>query len=338
MNLINLIWYQKINIRNFLLIIFLFPFSCLFYILSLIRRLLFRFGFKRQFKSKVPLVIIGGVSVGGSGKTPFCIALIKHLCEQGLKVGVLSRGYHSKNTSYPVKVELSTDAKICGDEPLLMKMSSTADTCIFVDPKREGAIRALENEGVDVILSDDGLQHYAMQRDIEIVVLDAKRMLGNGLLLPAGPNREGMWHVKKADFVVVNGKNDTDYHTMILKANQPVSLKNFLDQVSDTEQISKFTDVIAMSGIGNPQRFYNTLKEMNYNIADTLNIADHAVASDRDILLASEKYPVLMTAKDAVKYSHLKECKNLYVVTVNGHIDDEFFESFDRKLFDLLKK
>lgn len=338
MNLINLIWYQKINIKNFIFIFVLFPFSCLFYIVSLIRRLLFIYGFKRQFKSKVPLVIIGGVSVGGSGKTPFCISLIKHLSEKGLKVGVLSRGYHSDNSSYPVKVELSTDAKICGDEPKLMKMSSQNDICIYVNPKREGAIRALEKEGVDVILSDDGLQHYAMQRDIEIVVLDAKRMLGNGLLLPAGPNREGMWHVKKADFVVVNGKSDTEYHTMLLKPNKPISLKNFFDHGSDSDVISKFTDVIAMSGIGNPQRFYNTLNQMNYNIADTISIANHAVASDSDIIKACEKYPVLMTAKDAVKYSHLKDCKNLYVVTVDGHIDDEFFECFDRKLFDLLKK
>lgn len=338
MSLLNLIWYQKINIKNFIFIFLLLPFSFIFFILSSIRRWMYFNGFKRTFKSNVPLVIIGGVSVGGSGKTPFCISLVNHLCSKGLKVGVLSRGYHSKNNSYPVKVELSTDTKICGDEPKLIKMSSPNDLCIFVDPKREGAIRALESEGVDVILSDDGLQHYAMKRDIEIVVLDAKRMFGNSFLLPAGPNREGKWHVKKADFVVVNGKNDTDYYTMLLKAKKPVSLKSFFDSSISSEDNCLFKDVIAMSGIGNPQRFYNTLKEQSYNIVRTINIADHGVVSDSEIILASEEYPVLMTAKDAVKYYHLKDCMNLYVVSVDGIIDECFFDKFDKKLFDLLKK
>ena len=339
MSFIDKVWYRKLNVFNAPVIIPLLPFSCLFSIISKFRRESYKTGKRFSLKVKPFVIVVGGIAVGGTGKTPLCISLLKKLDSLGYKVGLLSRGYKGKAISYPYTVTKDSDVNQSGDEPLLIKLSVGDAATVVVDPNRERGAQYLEHLGVDIIVTDDGLQHYSLQRDFEIIVIDGKRMLGNGFLLPAGPLREGRWRLKTADLVVTNGESswdDKNIKIMQLIPSPAMTLSSFCNAQKSKDTLQKGTSVIALAGIGNPTRFYNTLQACGYIIEDTIDIGDHGVV-DKDILKRkSKELPIVMTAKDAVKYADY-HIDNLYVLNVEAVLSDGFYKIITDRLNDFFK-
>ncbi len=323
-NIIERIWYGKDNLCYCALSFALLPFSALFSVISAHRRRAYHDGKKASTAPKVPIIIVGGITVGGSGKTPLSIALLKLLKSQGYSPGLISRGYKGQSKTYPLLVETDTDAATCGDEPLLIKLNLLNDAQIMVDPVRARGAQALADLGCDVILSDDGMQHYALKRDAEIVVADGVRLFGNERLMPAGPLREGLWRLETVDMLVLNGgvKNIAYAHRFNLIPSQPKPLND-----STKEKLPDKAKIYALSGIGNPERFHNTLRSLGFEIIKSIEPGDHHSISSEELSRNALEYPVVMTAKDAVKYRNCK-ISNLFVLDVEAHLDDNFKNAF----------
>jgi len=266
----------------------------------------------------VPVIVVGNIAVGGTGKTPFTIWLVERLREWGWKPGVISRGYGGRSLGIARTVVPSAEPDEVGDEPVLI--AQRARCPIVVGADRVAAARELlAKHDVDVIVSDDGLQHYALWRDLEIVVVDASRGLGNGALLPAGPLREPPSRLGDVDLVVVNGKGWTHAGarqvTMRLAARQ---LRRLTDD--EARPIASFAgqDVHAVAGIGNPARFFSMLSQHNLQLT-VRPFPDHHPFT-RDDLDFGDALPVLMTEKDAVKCRKFASDR-LWVVPVDAEFD-----------------
>jgi tetraacyldisaccharide 4'-kinase len=285
-------WYQKFGWSCLLL-----PLSAFFAGLSALRRLAFRCGLKASHRLPVPVIVVGNISVGGTGKTPVTLRLCQMLQANGWRPGIISRGYGVKLTA-PRLVKPADSPSESGDEPVLLAQRSGCPVVIFPDRVKGGQF-LLANNDCDIIICDDGLQHYALKRDLEIVLIDASRGLGNGFLLPAGPLREGRWRLAQADVVLCNGElTDRQLATcsqgsFMLRASAPEPL------LSNSPQLAPDTAVQLVSGIGNPQRFLHTVQQLGYRIAGTHWFADHHPFTAED--LAQIPTPLLMTEKDAVK-------------------------------------
>jgi tetraacyldisaccharide 4'-kinase len=328
-------WYpQKNNWQARWVYLFL-PFSWLFSSLAFLRKTYFIF-FAQQ-RIPIPVVIVGNISVGGTGKTPLIIALVQHLQAQGHKPGVVSRGYGGKAADYPFCVDENTEAQESGDEPLLIFNATQCQVCIA--PDRIAAARLLAAQGCTIILSDDGLQHYGLGRDIEIVVVDGLRLFGNQQLLPVGPLRESINRLKTVDLVIVNDlqntlvvTGDVKYFNMHMK---PVAWRKILVDENNNHEILPLDAIKpkqklhAVAGIGNPQRFFNTLTTLSLSFNAQV-FADHHPFSSKDFAFAEDEV-VVMTEKDAVKCKYFAK-KNWYSLMVKAQIDDAFLNAFDEKL------
>ncbi|MEO4046409.1 tetraacyldisaccharide 4'-kinase [Pseudomonas sp. CAU 1711] len=262
------------------------------------RRRAFLAGEGEIYRAPVPVLVVGNVTVGGTGKTPTILWLIEHCRARGLRVGVVSRGYGATPPQLPWRVSASDPAQQAGDEPLLIVQRSGVP--LVIDPQRGRAVQALlAQEELDLILCDDGLQHYRLARDIELVLVDAARGLGNGRCLPAGPLREPAERLAEVDAVLRNGaaEDDAQGYGLQLRPSALVNLRSGervgLDHFAPGQQVH------AVAGIGNPQRFFNTLEALNWRpVAHPF--ADHASFS-AEALNFSPELPLLMTEKDAVK-------------------------------------
>ncbi len=247
--------------------------------------------------ANVVVIVIGNITVGGSGKTPFIQWLASQLEEAGLSYGVISRGYGGKSKTWPLMVTANSSPQQVGDEPVLLAKSLNCP--LVVSPKRAEAVEfLLKHQIVDVIISDDGLQHFALSRDIEIVIMDSQRNLGNGLCLPSGPLREAPSRLNKVDYIVYNGGKSSKQINMQLKSvcfRQVSNPKNHreLDYFANQE-------VIAIAGIGNPQRFFKQLASLNIQ-AKEIAFSDHHAYHPKDFAGLDTEKPLLMTQKDAVK-------------------------------------
>ena len=271
----------------------------------------------KQTRFPVPIIVVGNLTVGGVGKTPLVIALANALRLKGLRVGIVSRGYGADGV-FPRAVALDDKACDVGDEPLLIARKTACP--VVIAPKRVEAVNyLLQHYQSQVVISDDGLQHYAMGRAIEIVVIDGARGLGNGFMLPAGPLREGVSRLKTADFVVVNSGHWENAHCMTMVAGDMMSLLNG-DVLKPTDLNQS---VAAVAGIGNPQRFYTTLCDLGVTF-NTYSFADHHVFKAQDLEL--EEGIIVMTEKDAVKCSPFAT-KNMYVLPVTAHLDSSFWDA-----------
>ena len=281
-----------------MIIILLLPLTGLFWLLSAVRRSLFRLRFKPSFDMSVPVIVVGNISVGGNGKTPLVVYLAKRLRQEGYHPGVLSRGYGGKNACYPMTVEKDSKVDVVGDEAILMRQHINCP--LVVDPIRpRGAMELVEKHKCNVIICDDGLQHYALNRDIEIVVMDGKRRCGNHLLLPAGPLREASWRLDTADFLVLNGGLITNGEfLMSLEAGELINVKHPNKSLSISDL--RFP-VTALAGIGNPQRFFTLLQKMRVKLKDQISFVDHHAFIKKDIPSGT----VIMTEKDAVKCTQI---------------------------------
>jgi tetraacyldisaccharide 4'-kinase len=287
------LWYAP-RWYHWCLIILLLPLSLLFMLISAGRRQAFKLGVKPSSKVNAAVIIVGNISVGGNGKTPLVVYLAQLLTEQGYKPGILTRGYGGKSADYPLLVDKHSQVSVVGDEPMLMCQHVSCP--LVVDPLRaRGAEYLVSQCHCDVIICDDGLQHYALKRDIEIVVMDGQRRLGNHLLLPAGPLREGKWRLKTVDFIVINGELATD--TEYAMSLQPGDLINVKDPQRSCLMTEMTEAVTAMAGIGNPQRFFSLLESQGIGIKKQLSFVDHHDFKACDLPIDT----VLMTEKDAVK-------------------------------------
>ena len=238
-------WYQPLRWWAW----FLYPFAQLLFVISKIRRYLLQNKVQRSSKPRLPVIIVGNISVGGNGKTPFVIWLCEMLIKEGYKPGIVSRGYGGKSSHYPLLLSDETEGHEAGDEPVMLY--KRLQIPIVVDPKRVNAVSYLTQHcDVDFIISDDGLQHYALARDIEIAVVDGKRRFGNQQLMPMGPLREPLSRLKEVDFIINNGQQADNEFTMLLK---PQACKAVDGRKARLPEQSK---VNACAAIGYPQRFF----------------------------------------------------------------------------------
>ncbi|TAL66131.1 MAG: tetraacyldisaccharide 4'-kinase, partial [Legionella sp.] len=246
-----------------------------------------------QKKIAVPIIVVGNITVGGVGKTPLVIALAQQLQAKGLRVGIVSRGYGAKRKEFPYEVLLSDTALEVGDEPLLIAKKTRCP--VVIAPQRMAAVDyLLAKHQSQIIISDDGLQHYRMGRAIEIAVIDGVRGLGNGLCLPAGPLRESPRRLQQVDFLVVNEGTWDKAYPMTL---QPGKITALADEAPVEQQV--FTEkVAAVAAIGNPQRFYKTLSQLGIKF-NTYSYPDHYHFKLDDLNYSESQ--VIMTEKDAVK-------------------------------------
>lgn len=305
------LWYNKHFLRWFL-----WPFALLYQLVVAIRRIFLQYFWQRQFS--VPIIIVGNLTVGGVGKTPLVIALAKQLQAKGLRVGIVSRGYGATTTQFPYEVSATDQANLVGDEPLLLARKTGCP--VVIAPKRVQAVQyLLDNYQSQIIISDDGLQHYAMGRAVEIVVIDGMRRLGNGFCLPAGPLRENVNRLQKSDLIVVNEGKWPGAYSMIL---QPGSLTHLITGQNVAVNALEFP-VAAVAAIGHPQRFFTTLQSLGIPFKK-YPFPDHHHFSKNELQFTEKA--VIMTEKDAVKCQAFA-ADTWYFLPVEAKLSDSFWEA-----------
>ncbi|MEQ9769731.1 tetraacyldisaccharide 4'-kinase [Pectobacterium jejuense] len=276
----------------------LLPLSWLYGLITFLIRQSYRLGWRKSWRSPVPVVVVGNLTAGGNGKTPVVIWLVEQLQRRGYRVGVVSRGYGGKAERYPLLLDESVTTAQAGDEPVLIFQRTGAP--VAVAPRRRDAVSALlAQHSLDMVITDDGLQHYALERDIELVVIDGVRRFGNGWWLPAGPMRERESRLASVDAVIVNGGTPrTNEIGMTLTAGMAINLLS-----GESRQLSQLHDVVAMAGIGHPPRFFATLRDAGVSISREVAFADHQSYQPEQLnsLTQDATQPLLMTEKDAVK-------------------------------------
>ena len=271
------------------------PLEWLFRFLTALRRQLYASGLLACYRADKPVVIVGNITVGGTGKTPVVIALVEALQARGIAVGVVSRGYGASGGVFPHTVGDASTAADCGDEPLLIHQRTRCPT--VVAPSRAAAVRMLlENFSVDVVICDDGLQHYALARDLEIAVLDARVGVGNGFCLPAGPLREPVSRLQSVDYVLYRGSDDP-LNGVCYEPDCLVNLVTAEQRPIEMGAIGK--RVYALAGIGLPAQFFASLDRLGFD-AEQRIFPDHHAYGATDFAGLSDK-PIIMTEKDAVK-------------------------------------
>lgn len=301
------VWYQRAR-GGFVLV----PLSWLFAAAVALRRWLYSRGVLRSYDVGRPVIIVGNVTVGGTGKTPLTLWLAEKLCERGLRVGIAMRGYRA-DASAPRLVRLPATAEEVGDEALLAACRNVAQVAVGHD--RVAVAALLVEQGCDLVIADDGLQHLRLQRQFEIAVIDGERGFGNGRLLPAGPLREPVTRLHDVDAVVINGPATPAHGVhMTLEARDAVSLGDGRTR----RPLGAFVGgkVHAVAGIGNPGSFFATLRAHGLDPIEH-PFPDHAALTRADIVF-DDALAVLMTEKDAMKCAAWAEPRHWFVPVVAG--------------------
>lgn len=337
---LNSLWYQE------RLALVLWPFLplSLFYrgIIKLRRKYYQLLSFFKKKIIPVPVIVVGNITVGGTGKTPLVIHITEYLIEQGWQPGIISRGYKGKHRK-PTVVNSKSDPKIVGDEAVLL--AKRLDCPIVVGKNRNAALNHLlaaystnSKSPVDVVISDDGLQHYALDRQIEIAVVDAQRRFGNGYCLPAGPLREPESRLSEVDLVINNTGSFYDISRNFSQTSNTYTMgysPGFLYNAFQKEHQQKLSDfrgqkVHAIAGIGNPERFFQLLTSYGLIVIKHA-FSDHYHFTYRDVYFRDE-FPVIMTEKDVVKCTSFVDLRH-WVLPIKASLDPVF----DAKLLTLLK-
>jgi tetraacyldisaccharide 4'-kinase len=299
---LNRIWYDRAAPPWWML-----PLSLVYGAAAGSRRYLYAKRLRKSTRMSTPVVVVGNLSVGGTGKTPLVCWLVARLTELGFKPGVVTRGYGGSSGNLRL-IERSDDPDVVGDESILLARRTGVPVAIGRD--RPAASQLLVNAGCDVVVSDDGLQHYALARDCEIAVIDGDRRFGNGWLLPAGPLRESPARLAAADAIVVNGGRALldGAFSMRLEAKSALSVIGGAAMALD-EFAGR--SVHAVAAIGNPERFFNMLRAHGIEVLGH-PLPDHARLQPADISFSDQR-PVLMTEKDAVKCERIAGPLHWYV-------------------------
>ncbi len=307
----------------------LLPLSLVFGILAAVRRVLYRAGVLPVRHFPVPVLVVGNITVGGTGKTPLVIWLASYLRGRGLRPGIVSRGYGGRARHWPQQVRADSDPASVGDEAVMLARATACPVC--VGPDRPAAVSALlAHTDVNIVISDDGMQHYALARDLEIAVIDGTRRFGNGFLLPAGPLREPKSRLRRVDMVVANGR--AGHGEFAMKLHQPVIRALAGDQDADAAAFAGRA-VHAVAGIGNPQRFFDLLTRLGMNVIPH-PFPDHYLFQAEDLRF-EDGLPVLMTEKDAVKCRRLA-CPDCWVVRVEAQPDAAFVHRLNNAIKDIV--
>jgi len=304
-------WYNK----SFITLVLL-PVSWLFCFVAITRRLFYRWSVFKVHHLPVPVIIVGNISVGGTGKTPLVTWLIDVLRSEGYTPGIVSRGYGGQATHWPQQVRVDSDPRMVGDEAVLLSQRCACP--MAVGPNRvEAAEALLAHTDCDIIVADDGLQHYALGRDMEIAVVDGVRRFGNQHCLPAGPLREPLGRLASVDAVVTNGVPGVREYRMDLITGTLRNLQS-ADKKTSFESFAGKT-VHAVAGIGNPARFFHQLE------AQGMTVIEHAFPDHhpfvRDDIIFDDDLPVLMTEKDAVKCQEFSNERH-WCVPVDAKLDE----------------
>ena len=310
------LWYEAHPAHRVLL-----PLSWLFGAIAAVRRAAYRVGLLRQARLPVPVIVVGNISVGGVGKTPVVIDLVQRLAADGWRPGVVSRGYGGR-ARRPTPVNASSDPRQVGDEPVLIAME--AQCPVVVAPNRVQAARLLLAQGVNIIVADDGLQHYALGRDLEIVVVDGHRRHGNACLLPAGPLREPPERIRQADLCLVNGQALAGEFGLDSGLGPAVNLLN-----GERRVLAEFAEVHALAGIGRPERFFQALEAQGLRLQRHV-FPDHHDYRPQDLMLPGS-LPILMTPKDAVKCRRFRD-RRCWSVSYSSRMPDEAWRALQARL------
>ncbi len=302
----------------------LLPLSWLFGALSATRRFGYHHGLLRSEKLGVPVLVVGNITVGGSGKTPLVVALVERLRAAGYTPGVISRGYGGVREQEPLLVTGETPAATSGDEPLLIALRTGAPVAVGRDRVETGRALLRAHPEVDLMISDDGLQHYRLARDFEIAVVDGERRYANQRLLPAGPLREPLSRLESVDWQVANGRAEGEEFSMQLLPGRAERLDG-----SGSEPVKRLGRCHALAGIGNPDRFFDTLREAGAEPIDH-PFPDHHPYSAADLDFGDD-LPVVMTEKDAVKCRPFAAAHHWYV-PVQAQLPEAFFDALLARL------
>lgn len=310
------IW-QKKKFLTYLL----WPLSLVYGCFMVLRRKLYQLHLLKINSFSVPVVVVGNITVGGTGKTPIVIALARFLKEKGWRPGIISRGYGGNTQHFPCLVHQNSNAREVGDEPLLIARHTTCPT--IIDPNRSRGVKnLLKRSNCNIVISDDGLQHLSLGRNIEIVVVDGERRFGNNFCLPAGPLREPASRLNSVDFVISKGIAQTnefklslipDYFYQLIQTKNKQAKEFFLDK-----------KIHAVAGIGNPDQFFNTLRKLGLKIIEH-PFPDHYLFKLRDFNYGDDAI-VIMTEKDAVKCVGFVDAR-LWCLKTKTELDNNFLNA-----------
>lgn len=324
---------ERIWSGSSLVYLLLLPLSWLYGLVSGLIRLSYRCGLRKSWRAPVPVVVVGNLTAGGNGKTPTVIWLVEQLQQRGYRVGVVSRGYGGKAASYPLVLDEHTTTQQAGDEPVLIYQRTGAP--VAISPKRAEAVQALlHQQKLDVVITDDGLQHYALQRDFELVVIDGVRRFGNGWWLPAGPMRERASRLNSVNARIANGGvAQAGEIAMRLQAREAVNIAS-----GARRPAAELPHVVAMAGIGHPPRFFATLEKLGVDVEKEVAFADHQEYQQPQLAaLASSEQTLLMTEKDAVKCRIFAQ-PNWWYLPVDAVLPPDQAESLLQSIEALLTK
>ncbi len=313
-------WYKKS-----LWLYLLYPFSLIFSYLTTRRRKRYLNNKIESYKSEIPIIVVGNLTIGGTGKTPLVKYIVTELKNKGYRPGIVSRGYGGKFKE-TLKVSTDTPVKETGDEAQIL---AKLDVPFYIDKNRVRAVKKLtKNHECDVIISDDGLQHYKMGRHIEIAVIDGKRRFGNNLTFPAGPLREASKRINTVDFIVNNsGPTNEDEYLMNIIPTKFVHLKSGKSYSIENWPMHK--QVHAVAGLGNPGRFFDLLDKLGFDIIRH-PFPDHHNFLSSDIFYL-DHLPIVMTEKDASKCKHFDNNK-IWYLKIDADVNNKFIDNLDKKL------
>ena len=277
-----------------------------------------------------PVVVIGGLTAGGTGKTPTLIALARYLSGRGFKVGIVSRGYGRTTGDSMLLVSEEHTHDEVGDEPMLIKRYAPEVKVIVGKSRKKAATILIREFGTNVILSDDGLQHYDLPRDFEVAVIDADRGLGNGWLLPVGPLREPRERLSSVDFVLE--RNGTiESRALIYASKRFISVKTRQSlTIDEARALFMGTSLVAATGLGQPTQFFTMLRHMGFEFTEVA-VADHALLPLSEIQESHHPGYIIVTAKDAVKMDK-QACDNVWVIEVEAQLPDALLSSLEQLL------
>jgi len=307
----------------------LLPLSVMFALVAGLRRTAYQLGWLRAWLAPAPVIVVGNISVGGTGKTPLTLALVEHLRSQGWRPGIVSRGYGGQGARYPQSVRADSDAAEVGDEPLLLARRALVP--VVIDPLRvRGVQYLLASSDCNIVICDDGLQHYALARTVEIAVVDGQRGLGSGWRLPAGPLREPAARLRSVDLVVVNGRWQAAGSMPASAATMSLAPAPWQPVHTDDATIPPSSGTIhAVAGIGHPPRFFAMLAGQGFQPIPHA-FPDHHAYTVADLQF-SPPAALVMTEKDAVKCVGIAP-PNSWYVPVQAILPDSFWQALNQRL------
>lgn len=319
------LWYQPVLSRWLWPLL---PFSLLVKAISASRYKAWNSGKKPSQHCRVPVIVVGNITVGGSGKTPLVTTLVAYLKAKGWSPAIISRGYGAQCKDFPARVYPDSDPAVYGDEPVML--AKMTETPLIIDPDRpQAAHMACDDMQCDIIISDDGLQHYPLNRNIEIAVVDGVRGLGNQHCLPAGPLRESVSRLNTVDLIVSKGDLaktlNRPYYAMNLV---PDTVENITsgDRLTLSEFVGRYDRVHAVAGIGHPTPFFKTLRDAGLEVIEHI-FSDHHPYQPSELLFCDD-HPVMMTVKDAVKCRNFGR-KNTWCLSIEGVLSLDFWQALD---------